>query len=33
MRHPRNIRFFEDGAPSDAARATGAVMPKGRNFH
>ena len=35
IRHPRNVRFFEDGAPAqtDAARATGAVMPKGRNFH
>ncbi|MBN9021331.1 MAG: error-prone DNA polymerase, partial [Rhizobiales bacterium] len=34
-RHPRNVRFFEDGAPADpaAAKATGAVMPKGRNFH
>ena len=35
MRHPRNVRFFEDGAPSpaDATRTAGAVMPKGRNFH
>jgi error-prone DNA polymerase len=34
IRHPRTVRFFEDGpAPSDAARSTGAVMPKGRNFH
>jgi hypothetical protein len=34
MRHPRTVRFFEDGpTPSDAAKSTGAVMPKGRNFH
>ncbi|HET7717989.1 MAG TPA: error-prone DNA polymerase, partial [Bauldia sp.] len=34
IRHPRTVRFFEGGpAPSDAARSTGAVMPKGRNFH
>jgi error-prone DNA polymerase len=34
IRHPRDVRFFEDGpAPADAARSTGAVMPKGRNFH
>jgi len=29
-RHPRNVRFFQDG---DQAKATHAVMPKGRNFH
>jgi error-prone DNA polymerase len=28
-RHPRNVRFFEE----DEAKATHAVMPKGRNFH
>ena len=35
IRHPRDVRFFEDDAPArpDAARQTGAVMPKGRNFH
>ena len=35
-RHPRDVRFFEDGVPApapDAAKATSAVMPKGRNFH
>jgi error-prone DNA polymerase len=35
-RHPRDVRFFEDGAPApapDTAKATSAVMPKGRNFH
>ncbi len=34
IRHPRNVRFFDkDPAPVDAVRATGKVMPKGRNFH
>jgi DNA polymerase III alpha subunit len=29
-RHPRNVRFFEK---EERAKATHAVMPKGRNFH
>jgi DNA polymerase III alpha subunit len=32
-RHPRNVRFFTEGAPAANAKSTGAVMPKGRNFH
>ena len=34
QRHPRNVRFFEDGpVAEDAGGAAGSVMPKGRNFH